>query len=233
MSRPQAPHASVIHKRRRKRQFPSPEYLRRRRRDPASPEPCQNIRLRSRVTCPRDPSQCLIRKFVNPQHGLGQICQPSPPRPLHLDRQSLVGWPRFPADRTLSESAWPTSRPVPRNWLARWTCVRGQMRARSKPTDVGVSGHTIHLFKTSDRARTESRPSAVNNIRLCSCMASGQVSRSRTIARFISAITVTSGASASRRVCAKLAPENLAWQVSPRFPAELPYNRGTGLHTLT
>jgi hypothetical protein len=31
----------------------------------------------------------------------------------------------------------------------------------------------------------------------------------------------------------KLAPENLAWPVSPRFPAELPYNGGTGLHTLT
>jgi hypothetical protein len=117
VSRPQAPRASVIHKRRRKRQSPSPECLRKRRRDPASPELCQNIRLRSRLTCPRDPSQCLIRKAVNPQHGLRQICQPLPLRPLHLDRQSLVGWPRFPADRTFRESAWPTSLPAPRNWL--------------------------------------------------------------------------------------------------------------------
>ena len=117
MSRPQAPRASAIHKRRRKRQSPSPECLRKRRRDSVSREPCQNIRLRSPVMCLRDPSQCLMRKAVSPQHGLRQICQPVPLRPLHLDRQSLVGWPRFPADRTLSQSAGPTSLPAPRNWL--------------------------------------------------------------------------------------------------------------------
>ena len=50
---------------------------------------------------------------------------------------------------------------------------------------------------------------AINNvdfIRLWSCMASVQVSRSCTIARFISAITVTSGASASHRCLCETSP---------------------------
>jgi hypothetical protein len=62
MSRSHGPRASVVSKRRRKRQSPSPECLRKRRRDPVSPELCQNIRLRSRVMCPRDPSKCLDEK---------------------------------------------------------------------------------------------------------------------------------------------------------------------------
>jgi hypothetical protein len=131
MSRPQPPRTSVIHKRRRKRQSPSPECLRKRRRDPASPELCQNIRLRSRVMCLRDPSQCPIRKAVSPQHGLRQICQPLPLRPLHLDRQSLVGWPRFPSDRTLRESAGPTSLPAPRNWLRQVCYATSQCSSRN------------------------------------------------------------------------------------------------------
>jgi hypothetical protein len=118
MSRPQAPRASVIQKKRRRKQpSPSLECLRKRRRDPVPLEPCQNIRVRSRVMCPRDPSQCLITKAVSWRQGPRPLCQPSSLRPLHLDRQSLVGWPRFPTDRTLRESALPTSLPAPRNWL--------------------------------------------------------------------------------------------------------------------
>ena len=46
----------------------------------------------------------------------------------------------------------------------------------------------------------------VDFIRLWSCLASVQVSRSCTIARFISAITVTSGASASHRCLCETSP---------------------------
>ena len=38
---------------------------------------------------------------TNRQSTVGAICQPSPLRPLRLDRQSPAGWPRFTADQTL------------------------------------------------------------------------------------------------------------------------------------
>ena len=136
ISRPHRPRASVIRKKRRKWQSPSPACLRKRRRDPVSPERCQKVRLRSRVMCLRDPSQRLIRKTVSPRQWPRPIGQSSPLRPPRLDRQSLVGWPRFRADRTLRKLAWPTSLPAPRTGFGRWTCVRGQLRARSKAMHV-------------------------------------------------------------------------------------------------
>jgi hypothetical protein len=136
ISRPHRPRASVIRKTRRKWRSPSPDCLRKRRRDPVSPEPYQKVRLRSRVMCPRGPSQCLMRKTVSPRQWPRPIGQSSPLRPPRLDRQSLVGWPRFPADRPLHELAWPTSLPAPQTSFGRWTCVRGQLRARSEPMHV-------------------------------------------------------------------------------------------------
>jgi hypothetical protein len=115
VSRSHGRSSSVGSKRTRKRQSPSLEYLRKRRPDPVSPELCQNIRLRSRPTCPRDQSRHLVRKALSPRQGPRPICQPSPLQPPHLDRPSLVGWLRCPADQTLPRrlanfvfGAWPT-----------------------------------------------------------------------------------------------------------------------------
>jgi hypothetical protein len=53
-----------------------------------APELCQKIRLRSRVMCSRDRSQCLVRKPQCPRQRAKPAWRASPLRPLPLDRPS-------------------------------------------------------------------------------------------------------------------------------------------------
>jgi hypothetical protein len=83
--------AKVGSNRRRKRQSPSPEYLRKRRPNSVPPELRQNTRLSLRLMCPRDRLQPLAKRAVRLGQGPRPICLPSLLRPPRSDKPLLVG----------------------------------------------------------------------------------------------------------------------------------------------